>query len=130
VGPEGILQAGKRRALRDDPGREAVGIHCRNRRGPNEIRTAVAEGGNIRRKSARVGGQIFVRSELRWIYENRHGYAVGTAPRQLDQGVMPGMQCSHGRDERRDIAASAPLIDDARERRQGANDARPAMLQS
>jgi hypothetical protein len=52
------------------------------------------------RHRARIGVEVFIWAELRWVYEDRYDDSVCVPPRLLDQRHVPVMQCAHGRDQR------------------------------
>ena len=77
-------------------------IHLVRTRRENRIRAMRSANFQIGLHGARVFGQVFVRTELRWVNENadHDGAALaGVRACRIDQRSMAGVQRTHRRDE-------------------------------
>jgi chromosome partitioning protein len=83
-----------------DSGRETRGVHLFDRRRPEQGRPGVGEHFGIRRLASRVGGEIFIDAELRRVDEDRGDDLIGFLAGCRDERHVPGMERSHGWDQR------------------------------
>jgi hypothetical protein len=82
-----------------DPGRVSLGVHHRDVRHPDELRSGRGELVEVARLVARVAGEVLGRRELARVDEDRDQHPVGALKRPADQREVPLVQGSHGRDE-------------------------------
>ena len=130
--PKSVFEVGGRRPLEHDFRRKAWGIDLVDRRREDEIRGDAAKLLDIRRKRARIAGEIFIRAELRRIDENRDDDAVRRLTRRVDERQMAGVERAHRRHKADALAGgaarahiAAQFVDGADDRRFCIHDRRP-----
>jgi hypothetical protein len=119
-----VLQSGRGRTFRHDPGRKSRRIHHLRGRRPDEVDGQGCKRGEVGGEGARIAAEILVRRELRGVDEDRDHGAPRPAPRRLHQREVAGMQRAHGRNQRDPLARRPPLHDGAAQRRHRAHDSR------
>jgi hypothetical protein len=115
------LQSFGRPAHRD--GRAgAVRVHFGRLGSEDEVDAAGFEGGEVAGEVARIGGQIFRRSELRRVDEDRHHHPVGPPGSLIDQRQMTGVERPHGRDQSDALPGAPPCRDASAQLSDGRNE--------
>jgi hypothetical protein len=74
-------------------------------------------------EGTRIGGEVFLRGELRRVDEDRDDHARRALLGDLDQGEMAGMKRAHGRHQRDGFVLRMVIGDGALELRQCLDDA-------
>jgi hypothetical protein len=97
--PEGILQSNLGWPVRHHPRRKPVRIHDADRRRPDQIDALVRKFGGVRGPGPRVGGEVFMRGELRRVNEDRHDHPGGVPAGEAHQREVSCVQRTHGGDQ-------------------------------